>query len=112
MPPVLQANPRLKTVLAELKSQFEALYGDRFVSMILYGSQARGDARQWSDIDVLTVLKGPVDPSKEIHRTGGIVSDLCLQHDVVIQRLFVDEDRWRKLDGPIFENIQLEGIVI
>jgi len=31
-------------------------YGDRLVKLLLYGSQARGDARPWSDVDVLAVL--------------------------------------------------------
>jgi hypothetical protein len=34
-------NPRLKTILAELRSRFEALYGDRLVKLILYGARRR-----------------------------------------------------------------------
>lgn len=47
---------KLRTILAELRRQFEALYGERLAQMKLFGSQARGDAVEGSDIDVLVVL--------------------------------------------------------
>jgi UTP:GlnB (protein PII) uridylyltransferase len=50
----------IQPILAELRLKFEAFYGDRLVQMILYGSQARGDAEPYSDIDVL-VLWNDVD---------------------------------------------------
>jgi predicted nucleotidyltransferase len=37
--------------------------------MVLYGSQARGDADPDSDIYVLVVLKAPVQVGEEIDRT-------------------------------------------
>jgi len=37
--------------------------------MVLFGSQARGDAESGSDIDVLGMLKGAVSPCEEIART-------------------------------------------
>ena len=50
------------TILAELRRRFDALYGERLLRMVLYGSQARGDAEPGSDIDVLVVLAGHVSP--------------------------------------------------
>ena len=44
----------------QLRSHFEQLYGDRLTQMVIYGSQARGDAHPDSDIDVLVILKAPV----------------------------------------------------
>ncbi|MBE9119156.1 nucleotidyltransferase domain-containing protein [Lusitaniella coriacea LEGE 07157] len=54
-------NQKLKSILNQLRSHFEQIYGDRLVKMVLFGSQARGDARPDSDIDVLIVLKGEVN---------------------------------------------------
>jgi predicted nucleotidyltransferase len=34
----------LKTILAKLRQRLEALYGERLVRLVLFGSQARGDA--------------------------------------------------------------------
>ncbi|KAM3094069.1 nucleotidyltransferase domain-containing protein [Phormidesmis sp. 146-35] len=81
-------NPKLSKILAELKAQFEMVHGDQLLHLILYGSQARGDAEFGSDIDVLVVLKAPVNPGEEILRTGQIVADLSLQHDEVISCLY------------------------
>lgn len=38
-------NEKLTAILAELRQYLEALYGERLVQIVLYGSQARGDAR-------------------------------------------------------------------
>ena len=67
-------NKNLTTILAELRQQLEAVYGSRLVKLVLFGSQARGDAEPGSDIDVLVVLKGPVKPGEEISRTGQMLS--------------------------------------
>jgi predicted nucleotidyltransferase len=61
-------NDELTPLLAELRCRFEALYGERLVQMILFGSQARGDAEPGSDIDVLIVLKDPVHAGEETDR--------------------------------------------
>jgi uncharacterized protein len=101
---------KLKTILVQLRSQFKILYGDRLVQMILFGSQARGDARPDSDIDVLVVLKGTVNPGKEIKRTSQIRASLSLINDAVISCLFMDEERFINRNGPLLRNIRKEGI--
>lgn len=53
-------NDRLQTILAELRRRLQALYGPRLVRLVLFVSQARGDAEPGSDIDVLVVLHGAV----------------------------------------------------
>ncbi len=58
---------RLNIILEELRRRMEGLYCDRLLRMILYGSHARGEARQDSDIDVLLVLKGEVQPLRGKH---------------------------------------------
>lgn len=79
---------RLRDLLAELRRRFEALYGPRLVGLVLYGSQARGDAEQGSDIDVLVVLEGPVRPGEEIRRTLNDVTELSLDNNVVFSCVF------------------------
>ena len=55
-------NINLKPILTRLKKELTDLYGDRLQHLTLFGSQARGDAEPGSDIDVLVVLKSPVNP--------------------------------------------------
>ena len=45
-------------VLEEFKREIKKLYGKRLRDIILYGSWARGDATEDSDIDVLVILEG------------------------------------------------------
>jgi predicted nucleotidyltransferase len=102
----------LKTVLAQLHAGLEALYGPRLVHTILYGSQARGEAAPDSDIDVLVVLQGPVDPGVEISHAGHLTASLSLQYNVVISCAFVAEDRFRSERSPFLLNVHREGVPV
>ena len=103
---------KVKRILAELRPRLEALYGHRLVNTILYGSQARSDSEEGSDIDVLVVLEGPVDPGEEIGRTGNIVAELSLENDVVISCAFVARERFQHEQSPFLMNVRREGLAL
>jgi predicted nucleotidyltransferase len=105
-------NEKLTAILAELRRRLEALYGPRLVRLVLYGSQARGDAEPGSDIDVMVVLKGPVKPGDEIARTGEIAAPLSLEHDVVISCVFVSAERFDHEQSPLLLNVRREGVAL
>lgn len=106
------SSQNLNTILAELRSQLEELYGTRLVHLVLYGSQARGDAWPGSDVDVLVVLAGPVDPTTEIEQVSPITAALSLEHDVVISCVYISEDRYLQESSPLLLNVRREGIVV
>lgn len=105
-------NQKLSEILAELRRYLETLYRERLAQIILYGSQARGDAQPDSDIDVLIVLGEPVDFVTEIERTSHFVSALCLKYNVLVSCAFVGSDRFRQEEGGFFRNVRREGIVV
>ena len=103
---------KLPDILTELRHYFEKFYGERLVQLILYGSQARGDARPDSDIDVLVILKDDVNAWEEIDRTSEFTAALCLEHTVVISRAFVSLLRFQSENSPFFLNVRREGVPI
>ena len=80
--------------------------------MMLYGSQARNQASEDSDIDILVILHGPVHPGQEITRTGTITTNLSLKYDAVISCAFVSSERFQKEKGPFLLNISREGVIV
>ena len=55
----------LKIVLQEVENASKQLYGDKLNKIILYGSYARGDNTEESDIDIMIILDGDIDDSKQ-----------------------------------------------
>jgi len=103
---------KVRATVSELRARLEKLYGERLVKLVLYGSQARGDEEPGSDIDVLVVLRGDVQPCREIERTGDIVTGISLDNDVVIACVFVPETRYANEWSPLLANVRKEGVSV
>ena len=64
----------LEEVLRDLDGALRDLYVERYRGLVLYGSQARGEADEGSDVDLLLLLEEPVEVGKEypaLLRGGG-----------------------------------------
>ncbi len=102
----------IKKVLEEFKKEIKKLYGHRLKQIILYGSYARGNATEDSDIDLLIVLEGEVSPGKEIDRMIDIITEINLKYGVLISVYPVSEEAYKKVNSPLLINVRREGIPI
>lgn len=109
-------------VLVRYRDGLLSRFPTQLQRLILFGSQARGEATDESDVDVLVV----VDWEEEILSGGGyaapfsdprwqviveIASDLSLEYGIYLSPLVISERRF--CDGfPLVNRVKAEGIEI
>lgn len=103
---------RLKRILKEYRTRLKKVLGEDLDSIVLYGSQARGDAVEGSDIDVLCVMKRPFDYGELILRTSESTADLSLKYDVVLSRSFARLEDYKTRQTPFLMNVRREGVAV
>lgn len=97
---------KLKELLTKLRRGLEHLYGERLEAIYLFGSHARDEATPGSDVDILVILDEVADYGQEIERTGYLVSELSLEYEVSISRVFISLLEWRHRDSPFLCNLR------
>ena len=100
------------SLLNHLSAGLAQILGERIDRVLIYGSYARGEAQDDSDLDILIVLHGDFDYADMIRETSDLVARLSLENDVVISRAFISKDRLENERSPFTLNIQREGIPI
>ncbi len=108
----MPAQDRLQQILAEYRQRLEEVLGAELDSVILYGSQARGDAETSSDIDVLCVMKHPFDYGELVRRTGEAAAEVSLKYDIVISTAFVTRTDYLSRRTPFLINVRREGVPV
>jgi len=100
------------SLLSELRTALETLYGERLVQLVLYGSQVRGDTHAESDVDVLVVLEGPVEPGREIRRMRDVRTRFGLRYEQALSLLPVSEAEYQNESSTWLANARRDGKVI
>ncbi len=102
----------LSSLLEAVRLELARALGDRFDSIVLFGSRARGDAQPDSDIDVLIVMRGEFDYDDLLQRTSPGLAALSLKNDVVISRVFVSREQYDRSHSPFILNVRREGVAV
>ncbi|HET6566942.1 MAG TPA: nucleotidyltransferase domain-containing protein [Rhodothermales bacterium] len=87
----LNVSPSVRGALHAARVGLHRLYGDRLRRLVLFGSQARGDAHVGSDIDLLVVLKEPVDKHGEFGRLGRLTTRIAFETGELVAFIVGDE---------------------
>lgn len=91
-----------------LRDRFRSAFGERLHRLVLYGSYARGDATPESDVDVLVVLEGEINPAdrKQAHE---IMNHFTDEYRLNVSPLVTTRERFETYNQPLYRNVRDEG---
>ena len=101
------------TMKEDLTQGLVDLFSDSILAIILYGSVARNDNTDESDIDIVIIIKNEMDDATKeqfIHWSA----ELDLRYDRVFSIIDIQEENMEKWGNvlPFYQNIQKEGIIL
>ncbi len=108
----MQETVEIIEILKEFKTNIKKLYGDKLSKIILYGSYARGEQTEDSDVDLAIVLKGDIRPFREIDKMTAIAGEIDLKYNILLSLHPVAEKDYESCKTPLLLNIHEEEVII
>lgn len=105
----------INRILSEFNKQVIELLGERLKKIILYGSYARGDYNEKSDIDIMILTDFS---EKEIEEYRDKISDIAfeieLENNIILSPIIKNEDMYNIRINyiPFYSNVEKEGVVL
>jgi predicted nucleotidyltransferase len=97
----------------EYKAALQTLYGDDLAELVLFGSYARGDYWEESDLDFAIVHRNPdTRAAAEIPKTSVISSRLSLKYGIPFSSLHTSLIKKQTSIQGVYQEIRKEGITI
>jgi len=106
--PLIHAKP---IILAKFRAVLDALYGDRIERVVLYGSRARGDARDDSDYDIAVFLRDLDNRWAEVEKIAYVASDILAETGAVIHAMPYRAGSYSERT-PLMHEVRREGVDI
>jgi predicted nucleotidyltransferase len=103
----MPASPAADPILKRFRAALDTLYGDRIERVVLFGSRARGDARE--DYEVAVFLKSLADRWREVDRIVPLVTDILYEDGAFIHAMPHRAGSYEDRTSPMRE-IRREGI--
>ena len=100
-------------IFQQLIPEIVEIYGDLLVSVILYGSVARGTQTDESDIDIAVMLRNKENNEMK-ERMTDIIVDLELEYNKVLSILRIDYEKFKVWEDtmPFYKNMKKDGVIL
>ena len=92
---VYSLTPQEEKAVLAFKDRLLKEFGDRVVDLRLFGSRARGEGDEESDLDLLVLLKDDAAPRRS--RIFEIAADILLEHEIDVSPLAMTEGHFEEL---------------
>jgi uncharacterized protein len=106
------AEKTVRTIVSKCKEVLSNYYGARLNGVILYGSAARGDAAQTSDIDLLVLLSPPLDYFAALRRIVDLLYPIQLESEQLISAKPALASDYEMGSLSLYRNAQREGVAV
>ena len=106
---------QLNTIMKKMIECYRKVYGNAVVDIFLYGSYARGDYTEGSDIDITAVVHGErTELQEKLKSVWDISAKVGLENDIIVSPAVIPYDEFvkYKLEVPYYRNIAEEGLKI
>ena len=105
-------SPSVQSTIRDAAERLREIYGDRLDQALLFGSQARGDAREASDVDVLVVLSdsGSFSLYDESKRLALLSEELVGRHREIVSFIVRPSEWWTRGQSRLKVSVQAEGV--
>ena len=108
-------NSNRRDIILHFSQQVKVIFGNKLDKIILYGSYARGDYNEHSDVDIM-ILTTLTDEEIEGVQTEifDLAFDFQMDYDIDISVIIQNRERFNYWLGvlPFYNNVQKEGIVL
>jgi len=99
-----------EALVKEIRNRLAAAHGARLRGIVLYGSEARGEAEPESDIDVLVLLEEPIDYGRDLQANLEALHPLAMELARRISAKPVSAKQYETGDCPLYRHAREEGI--
>lgn len=102
----------IRDIIAEIKSFLITKFTDGIKQVILYGSFARGEATDDSDIDVAVIVDDELNNDKIETSLEDLLLTILLEKKELVSVIIIPESRFNNYKSPFILNTRKEGVVI
>ena len=105
-------DPKIKCLVDQVKAHLHEMYGEGIKKVIVYGSHARGEATENSDVDVLVLVDQSLNPREVDDSLSNLLYDMLLDEGELVSVIVIPEDFFENHSLPFMLNVRKEGVTI
>ena len=104
----------VRTIIAQLRDSLASIFPQEQFDVILFGSYARNDADDGSDIDVMFLVDSSRQTIQEKHWQIGEAAEVLMEFGIVVSPIVENRAYYHANADllPFFKNVQREGVRI